>query len=381
MTLYYIQINILCVIILVIVQTVLGIGKSAMSAQRIAFARLVFIGVVMCIADMMAWYWTGKLFYGAKALVYLSNSVYYLTITLAGYAWLKYVYLRIRGLEYDFKRFRRVALLPTALIVALLIINPFTGVLFTVDAANEYHRNSIGIIVHWVVSWGYLIYATFVVFRKMRESASRIERNQLIPMFIFILPPAVAAILQMIFYGVTTTQCGMTISILIIAIRFIMNEVSKDSLTGLNNRSALENYLIERLQWGPVEMSVLMCDVDKFKSINDTFGHAGGDLVLKRMAEELKGVCAGAGRKILLCRYGGDEFVICGTDIPGEELTNIRAAIERRFANITVEGRTDVTFSVSVGCATGVCKTYDDVEKLIARADSGMYSVKATRAL
>lgn len=378
MTLYYLQTNILCIAVLTIVGVILGSGKNAKSTRSMAFSRLVLISIFICMSDVGAWYFSGKTFAGARALIQINNIIYYGSITLSAYAWLYYVELRLHGLEFDQKKFRRFYSIPMLVMIALLLINIGTGFIFSIDETNTYHREG-GIFVHWIISWGYLLFATVEVARKMRKATSRLERSQLAPMIVFIIPPALAAVLQMLFYGITSTQCGVTVSILIIAVRFLMDEVSKDTLTGLNNRRALESYMEDRLQHGATGMTVLMCDVDHFKSINDSLGHAGGDRVLRHMGELLKSVCSEFDRRMFLCRFGGDEFVICGPDFQPGDLETLITTISGKFHELNENSDIDIKFGISVGYASGLCNTYGDVENLIAEADKKMYGVKAAR--
>ena len=108
--------------------------------------------------------------------------------------------------------------------------------------------------------------------------------------------------------------------------------VSSDTLTGLNNRKALENYLSARLQKQGQQFSVLFCDIDHFKTINDTLGHAKGDLALKQAAEALRQACGRAPEPLFLCRYGGDEFVILMTYTDNVEA--LKRNIEKLFSTL-----------------------------------------------
>ena len=380
MATYYIQTNVLCMLILLIVNLAIRNKKGALPARRIAFTNLILIAAVMCVTDIIAWWATGRTFNGAWWVVQLSNIIYDATITWIGYAWLKYVELRIRSLEYNQKKRSFVMIIPLIVMLVLLFTNPFTGFLFTVDDANQYSRAG-GIIVHWIISWSYLLFATVEVLLEIRKAKSKVEKRQLTPMLWFIVPPVAAALVQMLFYGVTSTQCGITLAILIIAINYLNDEVSKDTLTGLNNRRALESYVIERLQKTNSKLTILMCDVDEFKSINDTLGHTAGDLVLKRMASAMKSVCGESDKPLFLCRYGGDEFVICGLDLNGRDIQEIIKLIETRVHNMNADYADKFNFGISIGYATGVCTTYQDVEALISMSDAMMYETKQSKKL
>ena len=183
----------------------------------------------------------------------------------------------------------------------------------------------------------------------------------------------------MLIYGATTTQCGMALAALIIAINYIVDEVSKDTLTGLNNRRALETTIIERLQRSNSKITILMCDIDKFKNINDTLGHTAGDWVLKGMAGALKTVCTIGNKRLFLCRYGGDEFVICGSDLEKDEIEQLKINIENAIATVNNDYSDELKFGISIGDATGNCSTYEDVEGLISLADGRMYEHKQSK--
>ena len=94
----------------------------------------------------------------------------------------------------------------------------------------------------------------------------------------------------------------------------------KDGLTGLYNRKAFELRIersLERMRDTGEPFSLIMFDVDGFKSINDTFGHVAGDKVLKKLGECLKGSFR---EDDFVARYGGDEFTLFFKDIDGEML-------------------------------------------------------------
>ena len=376
MNYYYVQTNIVCLLILLI--TAMALNKTnIMPAARRVFNWLIYVCMAICVSDLMAWYFDGNPFRGAIALQEFFNMVYYAAITLEGFVWLVYVNLRLKK-PTDYSRQNRAQVIPLLLMLLVVLINPLTHFLFSIDSNGVYSRE-IGVYFHWFISWGYLFLATGTVIKEMATAKSRTEKKQLFPLVWFVFLPAVAALLQMFFYGLISTQCGLTLSILIIAFNFQSDEISKDVLTGLNNRRALENHFIELLQKYNSNLTVLMCDIDRFKTINDTLGHTAGDLVLKRMAEALKGVCGNYGGNVFLCRYGGDEFIICCNGLDAPQIEALIASLEKSIANLNMEYADELSFGISVGSATGECETYRDVEGLIALADDSMYKVKQAK--
>jgi diguanylate cyclase (GGDEF)-like protein/PAS domain S-box-containing protein len=150
-----------------------------------------------------------------------------------------------------------------------------------------------------------------------------------------------------------------------------------DGLTGLMNRRALTDslvYELDRAKRYKTDLSIVLCDVDNFKDINDNFGHAAGD----RALQALSGTFMTLLRKTDLAgRYGGDEFMIVlpATSLKGaERLADKLLAIVR---NTDVPVRVDQTahLSLSIG-VTGLQQSDQDIEALIKRADEAMYAAK-----
>lgn len=116
----------------------------------------------------------------------------------------------------------------------------------------------------------------------------------------------------------------------------------------------------------------MMCDIDNFKSINDTFSHQMGDLVLTKVSELFK---KGLRETDVLARYGGEEFILL---MPTTVLDNAVRLCERLRQNIASyawhEYHPDLKVTVSVGVANNPsCSNY---EKLIAQADEKLYEAK-----
>lgn len=152
-----------------------------------------------------------------------------------------------------------------------------------------------------------------------------------------------------------------------------------DPLTGLNNRHFLDAYmdkLIERAKRRQNPISLLITDIDKFKSVNDTYGHDAGDDVLREFARRLRCTVRGAD---LACRYGGEEFIVLMPDTTQEMAMQIaerlRASIEAKpFALPDGETMLDVTTSVGVA---NFDFDGDSGQEMLKRADNALYTAKS----
>jgi two-component system cell cycle response regulator len=147
-----------------------------------------------------------------------------------------------------------------------------------------------------------------------------------------------------------------------------------DGLTGLSNYRAFKQVLLTEMEHAKEngkDLSILLCDVDKFKSFNDEFGHLVGDEVLRRVATSMKEVVDGLDN-VFLARYGGEEFVLVASGHDAEHalaLANaLRMAIERQ----------DWSWR-PVTASYGVCTYSPDIqddEDFVNRADQALYVSK-----
>lgn len=153
-----------------------------------------------------------------------------------------------------------------------------------------------------------------------------------------------------------------------------------DPLTGLLNRRAILEGLeheIERVKRHSYELSIIFCDVDCFKQVNDTYGHAVGDSALRFVA----GMLSRCIRKVDYSgRYGGDEFMLVLPQTHAEGAEHLAQKIRLLFENnrFPLEDGSIIDMSLSLGVA-GYEKGIDDLDSLIKKADRALYNSKLQR--
>jgi diguanylate cyclase (GGDEF)-like protein len=148
-----------------------------------------------------------------------------------------------------------------------------------------------------------------------------------------------------------------------------------DNLTGLANRHQFNlrgQDMFALAKRSRRHLSLLIIDIDDFKAINDTYGHAAGDTALVQVADRLRACCR---KSDLLARLGGDEFVVLLPDTPTGPaleslLERLRAAVE-----IRLPGSAPIRLNVSIGVATCSDAT-SSLDSLMRQADEAMYLVK-----
>jgi diguanylate cyclase (GGDEF)-like protein len=161
--------------------------------------------------------------------------------------------------------------------------------------------------------------------------------------------------------------------------RALAEGAGRDKLTGLYNRERLESHLSEefgRAQRMGKPLSILFCDVDHFKGVNDTHGHQAGDQVLSRVAALLTD---GMRELDLVARYGGEEFVVI---LPGTPAAGARVVAERVRKKIeanvcALPSGVDLRVTISIGTATlAPPGGYASKADLVRAADEALYVAK-----
>lgn len=149
-----------------------------------------------------------------------------------------------------------------------------------------------------------------------------------------------------------------------------------DPLTGVHNRRHFERLVVTELERAvrfDRPLSLMMLDIDHFKRINDTYGHAAGDDALRRFADACRTTLR---RHDVLGRIGGEEFALLLPDTDSHGAPILAERLRRRIAGVRVPvgERGPVSFTVSIGCACSVPS--DSLPELFARADHALYAAK-----
>ncbi|MCR4626346.1 MAG: GGDEF domain-containing protein [Treponema sp.] len=151
----------------------------------------------------------------------------------------------------------------------------------------------------------------------------------------------------------------------LLVIIILYNQMRLDGLTRLNNRASL-NAKIKRYSFFNKKYAAIMLDIDNFKRINDTYGHAYGDYVLKYVAKVL---ATSEGQGVTAYRYGGEEFVILLEKNDLEKAIRVAESMRSEIARGVLEQNVKVTASFGIGTAP---------ENPIEQADKNMYKAKTS---
>ena len=154
-----------------------------------------------------------------------------------------------------------------------------------------------------------------------------------------------------------------------------------DSLSGLNNRTEFMSLAEKEFAWAKAnkaDLSLLVMDLDNFKKINDTFGHAAGDKVIREVGHLIK---SSFRKTDIAGRIGGEEFAVILKNTPLEDAKKVAEKFRETIAKTKViDEEKEISFTISIGLAAIGGKTGDstDIDEFLKMADAALYQAKAS---
>lgn len=369
---FYVTINILCSIIIVIMLVMMKFGVMHETEQKIFFNLCVhcllffFLDVFWVVLD-------GANFAGARTLNLCVNAAYFAQLVILCFFWSRYSFFlaeyRIRSTDL-----RILFCSPLFINLAMSIASIWTGWFFTVDAEGHYHRGDLPVINALFV-FLYLLTSFFVAFFMIKRKKNVVKKNRLYAVSALGVIPFLTEIIQIQLPGLSVICAGATIGLIVVFVEIQKEMISIDPLTKLNNRNQASLYLDGRFkQTIPgKKLYQFVMDLDKFKQINDTYGHMEGDRALLTVSNVLKEVCGPRGH--FISRFGGDEFVVfanLSTD------TAAKALCETIMARLAEES-SGFSFKLSMSFGFASRNQGESEQELFARADAALYEAKMSR--
>ncbi len=371
----YMEQNLFAVAVLAVLLSNLR-KNGGMMRDEVLFRRLVASVMMVLIVDGFAWVVEGRTFPGAHLLLVCLNTVYFFLSGLISFIWAQYIDCRLFPRDKNWRRRRYFYMVPYAFLSAVALLTPFTGWVFTVDSANIYHRGGTMFYVHTLLSGFSTVFAAFRALWMIRRDLSRIRKNETVLISMLSLLSFFSGLVQLDNKDYPLLWIMTTVSLLIVFVRLQNKQITLDTLTSINNRRTLNRYLetaFTNLKKGDA-LYLIIIDIDDFKFINDTFGHAVGDAAIIESAEILKRVCGRGG--YFLARYGGDEFVVAAVRRHGSDMNDVIEQVNSEVALSNASSDQPYRLSFSMGHAHLHEGDPRGVEGLIRAADRWMYTKK-----
>ena len=297
----------------------------------------------------------------------------FVIMTLIIYTWLCYVLAVEQIPNRNSMTMRIILALPLILSMVGLILTYLISPRLLID---ENLKNTAAFDAFLVaVPYIYLIAIIVYTIKKARSEENILEKKKHIYIGLFPIMTVIGGLLQMILMPALPIFCfSSTILMVIFYIKSIDTQISKDPLTNLNNRGQLARYVSQKsnLLIEGRTTYVVMIDVNDFKNVNDTYGHAEGDSALVIIAKALLKAVKSRTIPLFLGRYGGDEFVLIAHPVKEEELTELLDHVRDNIFSMCKSENKPYLLTIGIGYDEMLGEE-DTFQKCMQRADDKLY--------
>lgn len=310
-------------------------------------------------------------------MIAVCYSLYMSSLAFQALIWVVFAEAQIDSKLSKSRVFWVVASLPFVMVLVMSLATLWTGWFFSFNAEGNYVRGPL-YAVQVPVAYLYIAFTTLhALFEAMRED-SPTKRKRFFLLSRFIIAPLVGGILQLFVGTHPFMQPSICISFLYIFMSIQGDRINHDALTGLNNRNSTDLYLTDMISHASESGAFYyyIMDVDRFKMINDTYGHVEGDRALRFVSEALRKT--GDEFHGFIARYGGDEFVAVINEERSPDPTHFITALHFNVDSIRNRKKLPYPLSLSVGytkCTSHNTKAAD----VVSSADQMLYQEKANR--
>ena len=363
----HIDLNVFMVAICVIMYFANRNTSDRTQVQNLLFRLLILSNMSLLILEAITWLLDGHPSPVLIPLYYAVTTLLYILTPVPAALWVLYVNWhispsmhRLRGGLYAFG-------IPCAVCALLSLTTPLTNLMFTIDANNVYQRGVLYPLLAFV-SFFPVFYASALVVIHNKRIPPKIARL----LVLYMLPPIIGALAQVLVYGITVLWSSITVSIFLIHTNIQSNQIHLDHLTGAINRRQLDIILGDRIHAAQNKqpLACILLDIDHFKAINDSLGHLAGDEALKDASALLQGCIR---KRDLLARFGGDEFIII-TDIDNDKtLGELCQRIRQAVGDFNRNCQRNYTLGFSIGSAVYDTESGWSKDRYIAHIDALMY--------
>ena len=364
------NISIMSLIILAIILVITRVKRDHFSFSSYLLRALILITITGTLLESSSWYFEQIPGNFAYELAFITNSLALLCGTVVSSIWLSYW-------DYAFlsskKRIiqRKYYLLPVAIQFLLLVYNRLTKSFFYIDeVTNAFIQKPLYFILYFIYLT-YFVYLVILIIRNRNKISKKVKYAGII----FMAFPSLSIIVQLLIPELIVSWPSLTISLLLVYLFLETTTGNIDELTKLYSRRVLELHLKSIIE-DKKPFSAMMIDVDRFKYINDVFGHTVGDEVLIHFAGILN-ACVDE-ENTFIARLGGDEFFIINRHAKVDETTKLIQDIKQMVDDDPFLAKFTF-FDFSVGFIH-----YDQamsIDDILNHADRQMYEQKRMNRL
>jgi len=286
----------------------------------------------------------------SQASSYIFTLIYVICLSFCGTFWVCYSEKTQNSWFVKTKTRFMLYCLPLVLLLVIIISTPFTHLYFYFEEGH-YQRGPLFIILSSIL-FLYVVQSGITALVRSFKKENYVARKEYRRLFAFAAVYVLIQVIQLALPAVFPYRSvGTMLFFEVFLIQNMTEMIGLDPLTHINNRFAAERQLGVLFNSNE-EFEFTILDVDKFKSINDQFGHQEGDKALQYVAQALGDYVDG---KAFVARMGGDEFVIINDNIQNS-IKNIEEKINHNLDTIVKRQNRTYGLTVSVGYALLLCQ-------------------------
>lgn len=375
----YIEINSIgIVILLILLFYIVFVYKEVDGVHERPFLGLLICNVALLASDCGMHFLRGNSEKSFIYLAYVLGCIYCILHPVFGSIWYWYTFKKLFPEKKIGIKRKIVVIVPTVICSIFVFASPVTHLLFFMDRNNQFVRGKYFYLVvactvlYWMLS-AVLAIKEFIIEKRIRE------KNIYLSLILFPVPTLLGNMVQLKYNGITLVWVCAAVSSLILFMNIQGYQLSHDTMTGVFNRAQAR----KQLKWELKNFTrnrdclfVAMIDLDRFKEINDKFGHAVGDKALIMTAQILVNSCR---EKDFVARIGGDEFLLLGHRKNEDEVRKILSDIENNIHVSNESNQHPFMLSLSIGYELYCKKDGRSVDTIISSADSKMYAQKRSK--
>ncbi len=336
-------------------------------------AEMMNFTVLECIFDTLVFWIDGQMFFGARAINYTGNIIYYILKIVIVYFWPLFIEYKISSSIERVKKLATILAIPMIACSVLVLTTPITGFIFSINENNIYTRNGYHFLIPNLLIFAYVILGMVKVFLNRKKNDKYLE----LAAMLFIIPVLLGIVVQVFKYGISLTFLGFAIGLTGVYLITQNESAYMDQLCGVYNRRYYNDYIRYFCNSSKKDDSLtgILIDMDNFKQINDQYGHYAGDKALKLFGSVLRKHMAEVGFAV---RYGGDEFILI-TKESETVAEGVIASIVNEIDAINKTGKNEFHLGFSYGMAN--MNSNNNMDEFLRTMDAKMYEMKRNRKL
>lgn len=370
----YAEISLFCIAVLAVMLRALRTSLNRLADQTILTHVFVMI-MMLFVFDLVSEMVEGHATPAAIAVNHVCCIAFLSLNLFLAFQWLRFVGYNLQLHFWHQKRTLLYLLIPLMVGVLLIVCSVSQGWIYRISPDNHAIRGSI-YFVYIAICCFYMLGTGFIAGRRVFIRRYYSDKLLYLALASCGVLPAFFFVLEYFTGTHPFSVYSMVVAVLWVFLELQSRMISTDPLTKLNNRNQLNVFLDSKMGQNSAKGSLYLfvLDVDKFKDINDNFGHHEGDRALITVADVLKKVCGPRGH--FISRFGGDEFNLVAElpDVSAAEALKDVINEEIALRDETLPYR----LCLSIGYASGRGKG-ETLKDLFERADEALYREKAKR--